>query len=75
MGVLEDLTPNWKADQQKHKRCFLCMWINVGCSAVSLDLIWQVSIRNMSYDVQVVEIGPPVFAQLSLLRNPQNPTV
>jgi len=29
----------------------------------------------MSYDVQVVEIGPPVFAQLSLLRNPQNPTV
>jgi len=28
---------------------------------------------NTSYDVQIVKIGPPVFAQLTLLLNPQNP--
>ena len=29
--------------------------------------------RNKSYDIQIVKIGPTIFAQLTLLANPQNP--
>jgi len=30
---------------------------------------------NMSYDIQIVKIGPLIFTQLILLHNPQNSTL
>jgi len=32
-------------------------------------------LKNTLYDVQIVKIGPLVFAQLTLLFNPPNPTL
>jgi len=31
--------------------------------------------KNTSYDIQIVKFGPTIFAQLTLLSNPENPVL